>query len=209
MRFKGFRGRTSETSAVEEAALAVERAPWAEEKAALVRENAALAGEKAALEAEKHRQASEIVVLRERIEALERRLGLHSGNSSKPPSSDGPGKPPAARRTRSLRGKSGKRSGGQKGHEGRTLRRVAVPDAVEDHYPSRCPDCGSALSAQDADGSPVRRQVFDLPKPRPVEVTEHRAHRCRCQQCGSSTRARFPRQWHSSRAFCFVAHRVH
>ena len=119
MRFKGFRGRTSETSAVEEAALAVERATWAEEKAALVRENAALAGEKAALEAEKHRQASEIVVLRERIEALERRLGLHSGNSSKPPSSDGPGKPPAARRARSLRGKSGKkerRAQGPRGH---------------------------------------------------------------------------------------------
>ena len=36
------------------------------------------------------------------------------------------------------------------------------------------------------------RQVFDLPEPRPLVVTEHRAHRCRCASCGEETRAAFP-----------------
>jgi transposase len=36
------------------------------------------------------------------------------------------------------------------------------------------------------------RQVFDLPEPKPVIVTEHRAHRCRCGKCGAETRASFP-----------------
>ena len=36
------------------------------------------------------------------------------------------------------------------------------------------------------------RQVFDLPEPRPLVVTEHRAHRCRCGHCGTQTRASFP-----------------
>jgi transposase len=36
------------------------------------------------------------------------------------------------------------------------------------------------------------RQVFDLPEPQPLVVTEHRAHRCRCERCGEQTRAAFP-----------------
>ena len=38
----------------------------------------------------------------------------------------------------------------------------------------------------------VSRQVFDLPEPQPLIVTEHRAHGCRCAACGSQTRAGFP-----------------
>ena len=37
-----------------------------------------------------------------------------------------------------------------------------------------------------------KRQVFDLPKPQPIEITEHRAHRCLCPQCGVKTEAPFP-----------------
>lgn len=62
----------------------------------------------------------------ERIAELERRLGLNSGNSSKPPSSDGPKKPP---RTGSLRERTGRKPGGQKGHARRTLCRSDTPDA--------------------------------------------------------------------------------
>jgi transposase len=123
-----------------------------------------------------------------RIAELERRLGLDSSNSGKPPSSDGLKKPP---RVGSLRERSGKKSGGQKGHRGETLRRSETPDAIIDHYPAACTECGAALTAATATGH-VARQVFDLPEPRPLVVTEHRAHGCRCAGCGTETRAGFP-----------------
>jgi transposase len=127
-------------------------------------------------------------VLLARIAELERRLGLNSSNSGKPPSSDGLKKPP---RVSSLRQPSGKKTGGQKGHPGETLCRVAQPDATIDHYPSACTGCGEPLTVATAIGH-VARQVFDLPEPRPLVVTEHRAHACRCAACGTQTRAAFP-----------------
>lgn len=123
-----------------------------------------------------------------RIAELERRLGLNSGNSGKPPSSDGLNKPP---RVTSLREPSGKKSGGQKGHPGETLRQAESPDATVDHYPETCLTCGAALTVAMAVGH-AARQVIDLPEPRPLVVTEHRAHGCRCAACGAETRAAFP-----------------
>jgi transposase len=123
-----------------------------------------------------------------RIAELERRLGLNSSNSGKPPSSDGLKKPP---RVSSLREPSGKKTGGQKGHPGETLRRVETPDATVDHFPQTCAACGEPLTAAMATDH-VARQVFDLPEPKPLIVTEHRAHRCRCMSCGTQTRAAFP-----------------
>src|SRR5450631_1643210 len=123
-----------------------------------------------------------------RIAELERRLGLNSSNSGKPSSSDGLKKPP---RVSSLREPSGKKSGGQKGHPGETLRRTETPDATVDHYPEACTACGEALTAAMAKGH-VARQVFDLPEPTPLIVTEHRAHDCCCVSCGTQTRAAFP-----------------
>jgi hypothetical protein len=105
-------------------------------------------------------QAQEIVDLR-------RQLAKNSNNSSKPPSSDGLKKKPAPR---SLRGKSGKKSGGQAGHRGDTLRQTPTPTVVERHEAARCGACRSALTAGMAKGV-ERRQVFDLPEPR-LEVTE-------------------------------------
>ena len=67
-------------------------------------------------------QQKEIAVLSVRVAELERQLGLNSSNSGKPPSSDGLKRPP---RTGSLREKTGKKSGGQKGHKGQTLTRTA------------------------------------------------------------------------------------
>jgi len=133
-------------------------------------------------------QAVEIATLKARIAELERRLGLDSSNSSKPPSSDGLKKPP---RVKSLREPTGRPSGGQKGHPGETLRQVEVPDAVVDHYPAVCSGCGAALTATMATAH-VARQVFDLPQPQPLVVTEHRAHVCCCAACGAATRAVFP-----------------
>ena len=123
-----------------------------------------------------------------RIVELERRLGLNSSNSGKPPSSDGLNKPP---RVSSLRERSGKKTGGQPGHPGETLRRSETPDAVVDHYPAQCGACGAPLTEAMATDF-VSRQVFDLPEPQPLIVTEHRAHGCRCAACGGQTRAGFP-----------------
>jgi transposase len=78
-----------------------------------------------------------------RIVELERRLGLNSSNSGKPPSSDGLKRPP---RVSSLRERSGKKTGGQPGHPGETLRRSETPDAVIDHYPAQCVACGAPLT---------------------------------------------------------------
>src|SRR6201992_4124865 len=136
---------------------------------------------------EKRHQAA-LAAMQARIAELERRLGLNSGNSGKPPSSDGLKKP---LRVRSLREGSGKKSGGQKGHPGETLRQSETPDAVIDRYPPTCAACGAPLTAAMATGY-VARQVFDLPEPRPLVVTEYRAHDCRCAACGAQTRAAFP-----------------
>jgi transposase len=141
-----------------------------------------------ALQAENALLRAENAALIERLAYLERRLGLNSGNSGKPPSSDGLKKPP---RVSSLREPSGKKTGGQKGHPGATLRRTEAPDATIDHYPEACAACGEPLTAAMATGH-VARQVFDLPEPTPLIVTEHRAHDCLCTICGTQTRAAFP-----------------
>lgn len=142
----------------------------------------------ACLEAENAALREIVAQLTARNAELERRLGLNSGNSGQPPSSDGLKKPP---RTRSLREPSGKKSGGQPGHPGETLRVVAEPDMIQDHYPTQCTTCGAPLTPEAATDYQAR-QVFDLPEPQPLVVTEHRAHRCQCIQCGTSTRAAFP-----------------
>src|SRR5215204_828283 len=128
-----------------------------------------------------------IAKLLARVADLERQLGLNSSNSGKPPSSDGLKKPP---RTTSLREPSGRKPGGQKGHPGTTLRQTDHPDAILDHLPVACPGCGGVLGRSDSLGHQAR-QVFDLPDPQPLRVTEHRAHECRCPNCGATARAVF------------------
>jgi transposase len=131
---------------------------------------------------------AENAALKARIAELERRLGLNSSNSGKPPSSDGLKKP---KRVTSLRERSSKKPGGQKGHQGETLRQVADPNDVVNHYPPACSMCGVGLEAKRSVGHSAR-QVFDLPEPAPLAVTEHRAHDCECSLCGTTTRAAFP-----------------
>jgi transposase len=143
-------------------------------------------------DAQEARHAVEVAALRGRIAELERQVGLNSTNSSKPPSSDGLKKlPPKARRVSSLRKPSGRKTGGQPGHPGETLRRTETPNIITDHYPDACAKCSAPLTAATATGY-AARQVLDLPKPRPLVCTEHRAHDCRCTDCGAKTHARFP-----------------
>src|ERR1700693_4251753 len=101
----------------------------------------------ATLRAENGALRAENAALMGRLAELERRLGLTSSNSGKPPSSDGLKKPP---RVSSLRERSGKKTGGQKGHPGKTLRRVEKPDATTNHYPLVCTGCGKPLTAATA-----------------------------------------------------------
>jgi len=156
----------------------------AADMAALLEENARLRAENSALK-------ETLEPLLARIAELERRLGLNSSNSAKPPSSDGLNKPKREPRTCSLRERSGKSPGGQKGHKGETLCQVAEPDRTIDHVREACPRCGSALTVAMSIGYQAR-QVFDLPEPQPLSVTEHRAHDCRCGRCGHQSRAGFP-----------------
>ena len=156
-----------------------EAAPVAEDAASV---NAILRDQNAA-------QQTRIAQLEARIAELERQLGLNSGNSGKPPSSDGLKKKPV--RVSSLRERSGKKPGGQKGHPGETLRQSESVDATINHFPKACAGCGEALSEAMATDH-IARQVFDLPEPQPIIVTEHRAHSCRCAACGTQTRADFP-----------------
>ena len=130
----------------------------------------------------------EIEALRAENAELRRRLGLDSSNSSKPPSSDGLKKKP--RILGSLRTRSGKPSGGQKGHRGDTLRQVADPDRIVEHAATLCRHCCAGLDAGSAVGA-EKRQVFDLPE-RMIEVTEHRAAIHCCPNCRGETRAAFP-----------------
>ncbi len=130
-------------------------------------------------------QAAQAAALTARAQALEARLGGHSQNSHRPPSSDGPGTPP-----RSQRARSGKRPGGQPGHPGHTLAMTATPDAIIAHRPCRCPHCGAALAGVPA-AAVARRQVVDLP-PLALAVTEHRAATVRCPHCQRPTTAPFP-----------------
>ena len=136
-----------------------------------------------------------VASLMRRIEALEaenaelrRRLDLDSSNSSKPPSSDGLKK--KHRVLRGLRTRTGKPSGGQKGHRGDTLRQVAEPDRIVEHAAERCAHCRARLLA-DSKAGDEKRQVFDLPE-KPLIVTEHRAAIHDCPACGRRTRAAFP-----------------
>jgi transposase len=120
------------------------------------------------------------------IQGLRDQLAKNSRNSGKPPSSDGLKKP----RTRNLRRKTGRRSGGQKGHEGHTLKMVEDPDHIEVHQVSKCPQCAADLHAIEA-CELERRQVFDVPPVR-MQVTEHQAEIKVCPQCGKRIKAHFP-----------------
>lgn len=128
----------------------------------------------------------ELSSLRIENERLREQVQRSSRNSSQPPSSDLPSKPP-----RPQRKASGRKRGGQRGHEGHQ-RNLYPPEkcrSVSDHRPTRCGDCGTALSGNDP--TPLRHQVVELPEVAPL-VDEYRLHRLTCPACGGATRASLP-----------------
>ena len=127
----------------------------------------------------------------QRLAALEQELQERkqdSHDSGKPPSRDSFERKQQSR-TASRRQRSGKRPGGQPNHPGATLRRTEDPDIVTVHAVERC-GCGRSLAAEPV-ADYERRQVFEVP-PLAVQVTEHRAERKRCPDCGEVAVAAFP-----------------
>lgn len=131
-------------------------------------------------------QARIIQIQAGKIKELEERLNKDSHNSNKPPSTDDPYK----KQTKSQRSKSGKKPGGQHGHPGTTLKKVANPDKKVRHTVIRCERCGENIE-NIKPGKIETRQVFDIP-PVKLEVTEHQAEEKKCPNCGTKNKAKFP-----------------
>jgi transposase len=128
---------------------------------------------------------SEALVRIRELEALVSKLAVvkTSQNSSKPPSTD------MARKNQSLREKSGKPVGGQKGHEGHTLKMTATPDVTIEERPAFCNQCGSSLAGADFK-LVARRQVIDIPPIVPA-TTEYQSFGTVCK-CGHHACGDFP-----------------
>ena len=136
-----------------------------------------------------------VAKLYEKIESQSQELAYYrnkknSSNSSIPPSQD----PFRIKRTESLREKTGKKPGGQQGHEGETLEMVECPDQIIEHKPQYCKSCGKDLSSFPSKFI-SKRQVIDLPKINPI-TTEHQVYRTQCS-CGHCTETDYPTSVHS------------
>jgi len=128
--------------------------------------------------------------LKERVADLEERLRRSSRNSSLPPSADPPSAPPSPRKA-----VSGRRPGGQPGHEGRHRRLLPLErvDEAYEHWPKRCRACAHVFGEEGRieASAPQRHQIVELPSIA-VKVSEHRLHRLRCPRCACETRAELP-----------------
>lgn len=125
--------------------------------------------------------------LNERVKVLENQRNTNSNNSSKPPSSDG-----FKKKTKSLRKPSGKKPGGQEGHDGTTLYLNENPDEIKIHTIDECSECGSSLKDIPTERY-IIRQVIDIPEVK-VKVTEHRSEVKKCTVCGHENIAKFPKE---------------
>lgn len=132
-----------------------------------------------------------VKILEEKIEtlllALQRKVvKKDSHNSSNPPSQD-KFKP---KKNRSLRKKTGRKTGGQIGHKGHTLKQKSEPDKYIDLKSSYCKKCGSSLSALNQ-YLLSKRQVVEIPPIEPIYI-EYRQHACTCL-CGHEQKADYPK----------------
>jgi len=125
-----------------------------------------------------------LATVQKRLANVEDQTAKNSQNSSKPPSSDG-----YKKQTTSLRGKSGKKPGGQNGHVGTTLAQVDNPDDTVRHQVTHCWHCTHPLKKEHVTGI-QKRQVFEIKITFPV--TEHQAEEKVCPHCGATTTASFP-----------------
>jgi len=161
----------------------------------LQRENGKLRQENAQLRAENQQLREQVGQLGTRLHELEGRVSKDSHNSSKPPSTDG-----YAKKTRSLRQKSGKKPGGQEGHAGSRRHFVQMPDEIIMVRPEKCAHCQASLQQELPAEGYQRRQRIDLPEIK-AQVTEYQALDVRCPSCQHVTRGTFPDEVRASIQF--------
>lgn len=135
-------------------------------------------------------QQNQIETLTEKLflalaELSKRSIKKDSGNSSLPPSHDTGFKSC----TKSLRKKSQKLSGVQKGHKGTNLKMVVVADEVISLKSSYCQACGKGFSASDLSYQ-KSRQVVDIPLPAPL-IKEYQQYKGQCS-CSYKQLGAFP-----------------
>jgi len=137
----------------------------------------------------------EIRCLKKENEALREQLAKYetpeknSGNSSTPPSKESM-KDEAIRRTKTLRKPTGRKPGGQKGHEGSTLKMTQTPDETEDIAANYCTKCGASLEDCERILDYVT-QVVSIPDMKPI-VKEIRHYITVCKQCGERIQSHAP-----------------
>ena len=139
----------------------------------------------------------EIRSLKKENDALREQLAKYetpdknSGNSSTPPSKENM-KDEAIRRTKTLRKPTGRKPGGQNGHEGSTLKMTQAPDETEDVSANYCTKCGSSLEDCERILDYVT-QVVSIPDLKPV-VKEIRHYITVCKNCGERIQSHAPRK---------------
>ena len=137
------------------------------------------------LEAENKQLKETVASLQMEIQKLQATTQKNSSNSHKPPSTDCCKKPI----TKSLRGKTGRKPGGQIGHKGYRLVPVEAPHHIVTHPISLCSKCQSSLE-QEQTVSRKKRQVFDLPSTK-IEVTQYESEGKVCSNCLSFEEGQF------------------
>jgi len=130
-----------------------------------------------------------VLTLQEQVKTLEtkiQQLEKNSSNSSKPPSSD----QNKIQKNQSLRKKSGKKSGGQKGHTGSTRLQDKKPDEIVTCRPETCSDCGNDLVSVYGHVT-AKRQEADIP-PVTLKITEYQQEEVVCPCCQRKNKGMFP-----------------
>ena len=115
----------------------------------------------------------------------------NSGNSSTPPSKESI-KAEVVRRTKTLRKPTGRKPGGQQGHEGSTLEMTQTPDETEDVSASYCTRCGASLEDCERILDYVT-QIVSIPELKPI-VKEIRHYITLCKSCGERIQSHAPRK---------------
>ena len=115
----------------------------------------------------------------------EKGLKKDSHNSHNPPSQD-----KGTIKRKSLRDKSGRKSGGQKGHTGVTLEQRKDPDEIHKLVSNNCSKCGILLKPEDQKLL-LKRQIVEIPPIKPIYI-EYQQYGCDCKNCGHQQKSPFP-----------------